>query len=98
MKPPLMTGAQTTFDPGNTPFGLWVATDGFKGETIYTEDALQAVIKRFPADNRHKAHILAAVSSSGEVIPNTLLVGFEYSTNDDNQEIVAVVENVRPAP
>jgi hypothetical protein len=29
-------------------------------------------------------------------MPNAILIDFEYSTNDDNQEIVALVENVRP--
>ena len=95
--PPLMPGAETRFDPGSEPFGLWVATEAFQGETIYTEDALQVFVKRFPATNRHKAHIYAAVKSDGTPVPNAVLIGFEYSTNDDNQEIVALVENVRPA-
>ncbi len=98
MKPPLMKRAQTSFDPGSAPFGLWVATDGFKGETIYTEDRLQALVKRFPPSDRHKTHVYAAVDSSGTSIPNAVIIGFEYSTNDDNQEIVGLVENVRPAP
>jgi hypothetical protein len=97
MNPPLMKNGKTSFDPGSAPFGLWVATEGFKNETIFTEDARQASIKRFPAAKRHKAHIYAAVTSDGKPVPNSILIGFEYSTNDDNQEIVALVENVRPA-
>jgi trehalose utilization protein len=96
MAPPLAPGAKTEFDPGDKPFGLWVATEGFKGETIYTEDALQAFVKRFPPKGRHKAHIYAAVRSDYTPVPNALIIGFEYSTNDDNQEIVALVENVKP--
>lgn len=96
MAPPLMRGGRTSFDPGPAPFGLWVATEGFPGEVIFTEDALQAAVKRFPADNRHKAHVYPAVKSDGTPVANAVLIGFEYSTNDDNQEVVALVENVRP--
>jgi trehalose utilization protein len=98
MAPPILRGGRTSFDPGSAPFGLWVATEGFPGEVIYTEDALQAAIKRFPADNRHKAHVYAAVKSDNNPVANAVLIGFEYSTNDDNQEVVALVENARPAP
>ena len=70
----------------------------FKGETIHTEDVLQTFVKRFPANNRHRAHIYPAILSDGAPVPNAVLIGFEYSTNDDNQEIVALVGNVRPAP
>lgn len=93
--PPLMPGGKTTFEPGADPFGLWVATAGFPGEVIYTEDALQSFIPRFKPTNRHKAHVYAAVRSDGTPVPNAYLIGFEYSTNDDNQEIVALVENVK---
>ena len=40
----------------------------------------------------------AAVKSDGAPAANAVLIGFEYSTNDDNQEVVALVENVRPSP
>lgn len=98
MNPPLTRGAKTEFDPGDKPFGLWVATEGFKGETIYTEDDLQAFVKRFPAHGRHKAHVYTAVRSDYTAVANAVIIGFEYSTNDDNQEVVALVENVRPHP
>lgn len=98
MAPPLAKGSKTEFDPGdNKPFGLWVATEGFKGETIYTEDDLQAFVKRFPAKGHHKAHVYTAVRTDYTAVPNAVCIGFEYSTNDDNQEVVLLVENVRPA-
>ncbi|GAB4458503.1 MAG: hypothetical protein OHK0029_19830 [Armatimonadaceae bacterium] len=96
MAPPLAPGSKTAFDPGaNKPFGLWVSTAGFAGETIYTEDALQTLVKRFPSNDRHKAHTYAAVRSDGSPVPNAVIIGFEYSTNNDNQEVVLLVENVR---
>jgi trehalose utilization protein len=96
MAPPLASGGKTTFDPGDKPFGLWVATEGFAGEYVYSEDALQKFIPRF-SKGHHKAHVYAAVKTGGATVPNAVLIGFEYSTNDDNQEVVVLVENVRPA-
>ncbi len=97
MAPPLERKSKTDFEPGNKPFGLWIASEGFPGETIYTEDPLQAFVKRFPEVDRHKAHVYAAVKTDGTAVPNTYLVGFEYSTNNDNQEIVGLLEGVEPA-
>jgi hypothetical protein len=74
-----------------------VSSEGFPGETIYTEDPLQAFIKRFSEVDRHKAHVYAAVKNDGTAVPNAYLIGFEYSTNNDNQEIVALLEGVQPA-
>lgn len=95
MAPPIAKGGKTTFDPGDKPFGLWVSTTGFTNEVVYSEDALQKFIPRF-RKGQHKAHFYPAVKSDGTQVPNALVMGLEYSTNDDNQEIVALIENVRP--
>jgi len=94
-RPPLMEGSGTTFDPGGESFGLWVATEGFREETIHTEDVRQRAIQRF-GENRHKAHIYVA-KRNGRAVPGVYLIGWEYSTNDDNQDVVTLVSNVRPA-
>ena len=38
--------------------------------------------------------------SSGRIVPNSYLIGWEYSTNDDFQDVVCRVDNVSlvPAP
>jgi hypothetical protein len=38
--------------------------------------------------------------TSGAVVPNAYWIGWEYSTNDDFQDVVTKIENVRlfPAP
>ena len=95
MAPPLASGGKSEFDPGDTPFGLWVASEAFAGETICTEDALQTFVKRFKANDRHKAHVYKAVRTDGTPVPDAVIIGFEYSTNNDNQEVVTLVENVR---
>jgi hypothetical protein len=92
--PPVMKGSTEQFDPGKMPFGLWVSSTGFNHEYVYSEDALQVFIHRFGTD-LHKAHIYAAVHD-GHVIPHTYLVGWEYSTNNDDQDMVTLVSNVIP--
>jgi len=94
--PPVMPGAITRFDPGDGPFGLWVSSEGFQNETVSTEDALQRFIPRFKPDDRHKAHVFP-VKRAGKRVPNEYVIGWEYSTNNDDQDMVTLVRNVRPA-
>lgn len=94
--PPVMPGSSLQFDPGRQRFGLWVSTAGFPNETICTEDALQVYDPRFQPDDRHKAHVIPARDASGKLIPNTYLIGWEYSTNNDDQDVVTLVSNVKP--
>ncbi|HET6383488.1 MAG TPA: hypothetical protein VFJ58_08875 [Armatimonadota bacterium] len=93
--PPIAAGGKITFNPGRRVFGLFVSTAGFKDETVCTQDALQKYVPRFPADDRHKAHVFPA-RRNGQLIPNTYVIGWEYSTNDDDQDMVTLVSNVTP--
>jgi hypothetical protein len=95
--PPIAPGGKTEFDPADRPFGLWVATEGFAGEVVFTEDARQAGIARFPESDRHKARVFRARTRNGD-LTNAYLIGWEYSTNNDYQDLVTLVKNVRPAP
>lgn len=92
--PPVMKGSTERFTPGTRPFGLWISSMGFKNERVYTEDILQKFVRRFGTD-LHKAHVYEAVHD-GQIVPNTYLIGWEYSTNDDNQDMVTMVTNVVP--
>ncbi len=94
--PPVMPGGRTDFDPGGTPFGLWVSSSGFKNETVYTEDALQRFVLRFKTNDRHKAHVFA-VKKSAQVVHDQYVIGWEYSTNNDDQDVVTLITNVQPA-
>ncbi len=92
--PPVMRGSTEKYNPGNSLFGLWVSSTGFKNERVYTQDVLQKFVRRFGND-LHKAHVYVAVRN-GQIVPNTYLIGWEYSTNDDNQDMVTMVSNVKP--
>jgi hypothetical protein len=51
----------------------------------------------FPREQPPQGPRVRGGQVDGTPVPSALIIGFEYSTNDDNQEIVALVENVRPA-
>lgn len=95
--PKLEPGAKTEFDPGAAEFGLYVHTEGFPSEVVTSEDAKLALVPRFKANDKHKAHVYAA-RKGDRVVPNTYIIGWEYSTNNDNQDIVTLVSNVKPVP
>ena len=95
--PTLEPGSKTEFDPGSGEFGLFVATEGFPGEVVATEDSKLEYVPRFKPGDKHKAHVYIA-KKMGKAIPNTYLIGWEYSTNNDNQDIVTLVSNVKAVP
>lgn len=88
--PPLAPGSTKEFDPGDQPFGLWISNDNFDDGGIFSEPALVAAINERLAAQPYKAMIYALKGQS-----NAYLIGWEYSTNDDFQDVVCVVRNVR---
>ncbi len=93
--PPLSVGSTTEFDPGDAPFGLWVANEGLKQSEVYSEPKLVAALNPRLAKQPYKVMIYPAkVAKGGPTIPNSYLIGWEYSTNDDFQDIVTRVDNV----
>ncbi len=95
LPPPLETGSQTQFDPGDQPFGLWVSNEGFSDGGVFTEPALVARINKRLAGQPYKAMIYPnRDKTTGRLIPHSYLIGWEYSTNDDFQDIVCQVDNV----
>jgi hypothetical protein len=80
--PPLAEGSKTTFDPGNAPFGLWVANDGLKESDAYTQPQVVAALNKRLAKQPYKAMIYPArEKTTGKLIPYSYLIGWEYSTN-----------------
>ncbi len=96
LPPPLADGSKTQFDPGDRPFGLWVANDGLdEGGGVFTEPALVARWNRRLARQPYKAMIYPfREKSTGKIVPHSYLIGWEYSTNDDFQDVVCRVDNV----
>ena len=97
--PPLAEGSKTTFDPGDEPFGLWVANDGLKESDAYTQPKVVAALNKRLAKQPYKAMIYPAKEEvSGKPIPNSYLIGWEYSTNDDFQDVMCRIDNVQLLP
>jgi hypothetical protein len=96
--PPLTTGA-TEFDPGNQVFGLWVKNDHFHDAGVFTQLSLVARVNERLRSQPYKAMIYPARDpENGRFIPDSYLIGWEYSTNDDFQDVVTRIDNVRLLP
>jgi hypothetical protein len=95
LPPALARGSVVDFDPGDGPFGLWVANDGLKDGGVFTEPCAVAALNRRLAKQPYKAMIYRnRDKATGKVIANSYLIGWEYSTNDDFQDVVCRVDNV----
>jgi hypothetical protein len=95
LPPPMLDGSKTTFDPGETPFGLWVSNDNFPEETVYSQPSVVAALDPRFAKQPYKAMIYPnRDKATGKTIPHSYLIGWEYSTNDDFQDVVTRVDNV----
>jgi hypothetical protein len=95
LPPPLESSAKLSFDPGDQPFGLWVSNDGLADGGVFTQPALVARINNRLAKQPYKAMIYPnRDKKTGKLVPNSYLIGWEYSTNDDFQDVVCQVDNV----
>lgn len=87
------------FDPGKNPFGFFVQSANFnpdfsdKGETVCSQDSLNYRISRFGNDI-HKLHIYP-YKTQREDHSDWFILCWEFSTNNDNQDIMFVVRGVK---
>ncbi|MEJ7639964.1 MAG: hypothetical protein WKF75_18830 [Singulisphaera sp.] len=95
LPPPLAEGSTTTFDPGAQPFGLWISNDGLQDGGVFSQPRLVAALNARLAKQPYKAMIYPYRDrTTGERIRHSYLIGWEYSTNDDFQDVVCRVDNV----
>ncbi len=95
LPPPLDSGSSTEFDPGGEPFGLWVSNDGLQDGGVFSEPLLVERLNKRLAKQPYKAMIYPnRDKASGKLVPNSYLIGWEYSTNDDFQDVVCQLDNV----
>ena len=95
LPPRLLPGAKTEFDPGEAPFGLWASNDGLTDGGVFTQPQVVAAVNARLAKQPYKAMIYPnRDKATGKLIPHSYLIGWEYSTNDDFQDIVCQVDNV----
>lgn len=97
---PLPQGS-TQFDPGNGPFAIYATFPGFSNtdgtnREVYSEDSLN--LWETIAANRNKVRVYPLRGSDGTTISDSYVLAFEEFTRDyDNQDVVLVLRNVRPA-
>lgn len=95
LPPPLEEGAKVEFDPGDAPFGLWASNDGLDDGGVFSEPAVVARVNERLAPQPYKAMIYPnRDKATGKPVPHSYIVGWEYSTNDDFQDVVCQVDNV----
>lgn len=93
--PPLAEGSTVTIDPGDRAFGFWLSNDGLDDGGVFTQPQEVRAINGRLASQPYKAMIYPYVDpETGETVANSYLIGWEYSTNDDFQDVVCRVENV----
>jgi len=94
LPPALEKGSSTEFDPGDGPFGLWISNDGLPDGGVFSEPALVARINQRLAGQPYKAMIYPnRDKSTGRIVAHSYVIGWEYSTNDDFQDVVCQVDN-----
>jgi hypothetical protein len=94
LPPPLEAASKVEFDPGDRPFGVWVANDGLPDGGVFSEPAVVARVNARLASQPYKAMIYPnRDKATGKKIPNSYLIGWEYSTNDDFQDVVCRIDN-----
>jgi hypothetical protein len=95
LPPPLIAASTTTFDPGDRPFGLWISNDGLQDGGVFSRPQVVAAINRRLAKQPYKAMIYPNRDrATGKPVPHSYIIGWEYSTNDDFQDVVSQVDNV----
>jgi hypothetical protein len=95
LPPPLSEGAKTSFEPPDRPFGLWLSNDGLKDGGVFSQPQVVAAVNQRLAKQPYKAMIYPNRDAvTGKLIPHSYIIGWEYSTNDDFQDVVCQVDNV----
>jgi hypothetical protein len=99
LPPPLQSGSRNEFEPGDEPFGLWVANDGLMDGGVFSQPQVVAAVNQRLAKQPYKAMIYPnRDKASGKKVPHSYLIGWEYSTNDDFQDVVCQLDNVELLP
>lgn len=95
LPPPVLEGSTFSFDPGEKPFGLWVSNDQFDDGGAFSEPARIKAHNSRLAAQPYKAMIYPyRDQATGQLVPHSYLIGWEYSTNDDFQDVVCRIDNV----
>jgi hypothetical protein len=107
--PPLVAGSATAFDPGTSPFGIYVYSDQKKetwneggnpvnGDYDFSQDGLNTDNAANTPAVVHRIKTYPLKDATGQVVPRSYLVAVEEAANGDYQDYVFVLGNVDVAP
>jgi hypothetical protein len=88
LNPELEGEAQTSFDPGESPFGIFVK---LPKRTLYSEDQRNSGVAK------HAMRVYPLRSRGGAPVPDALLVVVDEDGDSDFQDYVFTLVNVKPA-
>lgn len=93
---PSLSGYSRFYPTG--AFGLYSSWPGQSHGPVYSQDALNTWdTSDHDADAGHKVRLYPYKDSKGRLVANTYVVAMEESFNDDFQDVVFVISNVKPA-
>ena len=102
LNPEVEAGAETSFDPGDVPFGIWVTTVGAnRAAGSATGGGAQPGARAFTESRRNRgsgrstARIFPLRARGGAPIPDSFLVAFGEVGRGDYQDAVFVISNVK---
>lgn len=97
--PPKLAAGSAEFDPGDAPFALWVSNENFKEPGVFTDPRVVASANPRLRSQPYKATIYPNVDKqTGQPIGSSYIIGWEYSDNDDFQDVVTRLDNARLLP
>lgn len=97
--PPKLDLGNGKIEPGDQPFGLWVGNDAFKDERVFTDPRAVTATNARLKSQPYKAMIYPNVDTqTGQPIAHSYIIGWEYSDNDDFQDVVTRIDNVKLLP
>jgi hypothetical protein len=81
-----------------TPFGLYTSWPGQVHGAVYSQDSRNTWdTTDNDQDHGHKVKFFPYKDAKGNVVANAYVVAFEESFNDDFQDLVYLITNVKPA-
>lgn len=97
--PPKLESGTATFDPGEAEFVLWIHNDAFDEPGVFTDPRMVATLTPRLKAQPYKAMIYPNVDAkTGQPIAFSYIIGWEYSDNDDFQDVVTRIDNVKLLP
>lgn len=88
---PALSTRQTSFEPGDEPFGLYAISPG---HTLYSEDIWNILFH--PTHAAHAIRVYPVRDKQGSAVENTFMVCMEEAANGDYNDYVFILKNVKP--